>query len=165
MNFFVPLRQNMSNKADIKARKWRLPAEWEPQWGVQLTWPHADTDWAPILNDIIETYHQMAREIAKRERLIVVAPEDALSVPLTIPGRATMVSSPSLTMKVTTVCSTTASMAGARNSLQTMTMPSIAGCMRVASWKANILTVWTSCWKVAPSRAMARARFSPRQVV
>jgi agmatine/peptidylarginine deiminase len=67
----------MSNKADIKARKWRLPAEWEPQWGVQLTWPHADTDWAPILNDIIETYHQMAREIAKRERLIVVAPEDA----------------------------------------------------------------------------------------
>ena len=77
MNFFVPLRQNMSNKADIKARKWRLPAEWEPQWGVQLTWPHADTDWAPILNDIIETYHQMAREIAKRERLIVVAPEDA----------------------------------------------------------------------------------------
>ena len=77
MNFFVPLRQNMSNKADIKARKWRLPAEWEPQWGVQLTWPHADTDWAPILNDIIETYHQMAREIAKHERLIVVAPEDA----------------------------------------------------------------------------------------
>jgi agmatine/peptidylarginine deiminase len=77
MNFFVPLRQNMSNKAENRARRWRLPAEWEPQWGVQLTWPHADTDWAPILNDIIETYHQMAREIAKRERLIVVAPKDA----------------------------------------------------------------------------------------
>ena len=67
----------MSNKADHKVRKWRLPAEWEPQMGVQLTWPHANTDWAPILNDIIETYHQMAREIAKRERLIVVAPQDA----------------------------------------------------------------------------------------
>ena len=67
----------MCNKADHKVRKWRLPAEWEPQWGVQLTWPHIDTDWAPILNDIIETYHQMAREIAKRERLIVVAPQDA----------------------------------------------------------------------------------------
>lgn len=67
----------MSNKAENRARRWRLPAEWEPQWGVQLTWPHADTDWAPILNDIIETYHQMAREIAKRERLIVVAPKDA----------------------------------------------------------------------------------------
>lgn len=67
----------MNIMAENRARKWRLPAEWEPQWGVQLTWPHADTDWAPILNDIIETYHQMAREIAKRERLIVVAPEDA----------------------------------------------------------------------------------------
>ena len=44
---------------------------------MQLTWPHAGTDWAPILNDIIATYHQMAREIAKRERLIVVAPQDA----------------------------------------------------------------------------------------
>ena len=56
---------------------WRLPAEWEPQEGVQLTWPHAGTDWAPILNDIIVVYHSMAREIARRERLIVVAPEDA----------------------------------------------------------------------------------------
>ena len=56
---------------------WRLPAEWEPQEGVLLTWPHAGTDWAPILNDIIVVYHSMAREIARRERLIVVAPEDA----------------------------------------------------------------------------------------
>ena len=56
---------------------WRLPAEWEPQEGVQLTWPHAGTDWTPILNDIIVVYHSMAREIARRERLIVVAPEDA----------------------------------------------------------------------------------------
>ena len=57
--------------------RWRLPAEWEPQEGVQLTWPHAGTDWAPMLDDIIEVYHTMAREIALRERLIVVAPEDA----------------------------------------------------------------------------------------
>ena len=56
---------------------WRLPAEWEPQEGVQLTWPHARTDWAPILNEITAVYHQMAREIAERERLMVVAPEDA----------------------------------------------------------------------------------------
>ena len=67
----------MNIKAENKAKTWRLPAEWEPQWGVQLTWPHANTDWAPILNEITATYHEMAREIAKRERLIVVAPEDA----------------------------------------------------------------------------------------
>ena len=53
---------------------WRLPAEWEPQWGVQLTWPHAQTDWAPMLSEITATYEEMAREIAKREHLLVVAP-------------------------------------------------------------------------------------------
>ncbi|MBQ8949517.1 MAG: agmatine deiminase family protein [Prevotella sp.] len=56
---------------------WRIPAEWETQEGVQLTWPHAGTDWAPMLDEIIATYREMAREIAKRERLLIVAPEDA----------------------------------------------------------------------------------------
>ena len=49
-----------------------MPAEWEPQWGVQLTWPHAQTDWAPMLSEITTTYEEMAREIAKREHLLVV---------------------------------------------------------------------------------------------
>ena len=56
---------------------WRLPAEWEPQEGVQLTWPHIRTDWAPMLDEITAVYRQMAREIAQRERLIIVAPKDA----------------------------------------------------------------------------------------
>ena len=60
----------MSTKDDT--RNWRLPAEWEPQWGVQLTWPHANTDWAPMLDEITATYEEMAREIAKREHLLVV---------------------------------------------------------------------------------------------
>ena len=51
---------------------WRLPAEWEPQACVQLTWPHAGTDWAPMLDEITATYEDMAREISKREKLIVV---------------------------------------------------------------------------------------------
>ena len=50
-------------------------AEWEPQKAVQLTWPHAQTDWAPMLDEITAVYEQMAREISKREQLIVVAPE------------------------------------------------------------------------------------------
>ena len=57
-------------------RKWRLPAEWEPQWGVHLTWPHAATDWAPMLDEITTTYETFAREIAKREHLLVVIPKD-----------------------------------------------------------------------------------------
>ncbi len=51
----------------------RLPAEWEPQSFVQLTWPNADTDWAPILDDTIECYKRIAAEIVKREYLLIVA--------------------------------------------------------------------------------------------
>jgi len=44
---------------------------------VQLTWPHKDTDWAPILPEITAVYEEMAREISKREALLIVAPEGA----------------------------------------------------------------------------------------
>ncbi len=49
-----------------------MPAEWEHQSAVQLTWPHADTDWGPILPEITVVYEEIAREIKKREKLIVV---------------------------------------------------------------------------------------------
>jgi agmatine/peptidylarginine deiminase len=51
----------------------RLPAEWEPQSGVQLTWPHAGTDWAPLLDAVTPCFAAIAREIARRERCLVVA--------------------------------------------------------------------------------------------
>lgn len=51
----------------------RLPAEWERQRCVQLTWPHNGTDWLPILPEITRTYVRMALEIARREGLLVVA--------------------------------------------------------------------------------------------
>lgn len=47
-------------------------AEWEPQSMVQLTWPHKDTDWAPILDEITAVYEEMACEIRKREPLLIV---------------------------------------------------------------------------------------------
>ena len=53
-----------------------MPAEWEPQWGVQLTWPHAKTDWAPMLDEITKTYEEMAAAISSRENLLIVTPED-----------------------------------------------------------------------------------------
>ncbi|MBP3552556.1 MAG: agmatine deiminase family protein [Bacteroidaceae bacterium] len=51
-----------------------LPAEWEPQSMVQLTWPHENTDWAEILDEVYECFIHIAREVAKRERLLVVTP-------------------------------------------------------------------------------------------
>ena len=50
-----------------------FPSEWHQQEFVQLTWPHADTDWAPMLDEVYECYRNMAREIALREPLLIVA--------------------------------------------------------------------------------------------
>lgn len=56
----------------MKMNKRRMPAEWEQQSAVQLTWPHAQTDWAPILPEITAVYEEMAREIRQRESLLIV---------------------------------------------------------------------------------------------
>ncbi len=53
----------------------RLPAEWEAQSGVQLTWPHADTDWRDRLDEVVPCFVTLAREIARRERLLIVCPD------------------------------------------------------------------------------------------
>ena len=58
----------------IKQNAYRLPAEWEPQSGVQLTWPHAGTDWAPMLDEVLATYEVLAREIRQCEPLLIVGP-------------------------------------------------------------------------------------------
>lgn len=52
-----------------------LAAEWFPQSGVQLTWPHAGTDWADCLPEVTNCYLHLAFEIAIREKLLVVTPE------------------------------------------------------------------------------------------
>lgn len=49
-----------------------FPAEWVKQSGVQLTWPDAETDWEPILDEVLPVYEQMAREILMREKLLIV---------------------------------------------------------------------------------------------
>lgn len=52
-----------------------LPAEWEKQSAIQLTWPHEKTDWQEYLDDICNTYAEMADAITRHENLIVVSPE------------------------------------------------------------------------------------------
>lgn len=49
-----------------------MMAEWEPQSMVQLTWPHKDTDWAPMLDEITAVYEVLKREIEKFEPVLVV---------------------------------------------------------------------------------------------
>ena len=56
----------------MKTTKRRMPAEWEPQSQVQLTWPHAATDWAPMLDEITATYREMVEAIERYEPVLTV---------------------------------------------------------------------------------------------
>ena len=51
-----------------------MPAEWYPQSGVQLTWPHARTDWKPYLAEINKVFIELTRAIAHREIVLIVTP-------------------------------------------------------------------------------------------
>ncbi len=53
-----------------------FPAEWYPQSGVQLTWPHKQTDWAPILNEVTSCFVRIAKEILKQECLLIVCTDE-----------------------------------------------------------------------------------------
>ncbi|MCK9411311.1 MAG: agmatine deiminase family protein [Prolixibacteraceae bacterium] len=57
-----------------------LPAEWYPQSGVMLTWPHAKSDWIDLLDEVEACFIVLANEILKNEKLIVVTPDPAAVV-------------------------------------------------------------------------------------
>ncbi|MFV0471770.1 MAG: agmatine deiminase family protein [Paludibacteraceae bacterium] len=56
----------------MQNNKLRLPAEWEPQAFVQLTFPHKNTDWNYMLDEVSDCFVNIAAEIVKRENLLVV---------------------------------------------------------------------------------------------
>lgn len=49
-----------------------FPPEWHHQSAVQLTWPHSGTDWVDILDEVIDCYVSISKEIIKRQKLIIV---------------------------------------------------------------------------------------------
>lgn len=49
-----------------------LPPEWYPQSAIQLTWPHYNSDWGYMLEEVTACYVNIATEILKRQKLIIV---------------------------------------------------------------------------------------------
>lgn len=52
-----------------------MPAEWEWQSAVLIAWPHADTDWHDILEQVEQCYISIAEAITADEQLIIVTPD------------------------------------------------------------------------------------------
>lgn len=51
---------------------WRLPAEWEPQKAIMLTWPTEDSDWREQLEAIQQIYIVLAHNISQYQEVIIV---------------------------------------------------------------------------------------------
>lgn len=49
-----------------------LPAEWHKQQVVQLTWPHAGSDWDYLLGDVERCFVKIAESVALSQHLLVV---------------------------------------------------------------------------------------------
>lgn len=70
-------RRHANTPADTSENTHRhLPAEWEPQSGVMLTWPHRSGDWAPRLAQVEPVFTHLALEISRREKVLIATLND-----------------------------------------------------------------------------------------
>lgn len=53
----------------------RLPAEWECDGAVMLAWPHEDTDWSYMIDEIRKCFSEMVATIAPWSKIIIVTPD------------------------------------------------------------------------------------------
>ena len=76
-------RSNLPKEEQMEVRATLFPSEWFPQSGVQLTWPHDATDWAPLLTEVDDCFVRIAYQVlARQEKLLVVTPEPERIRPL-----------------------------------------------------------------------------------
>src|SRR5690606_33058132 len=68
----------MLNPLRTRARV-RLPAEWERQAGVMLTWPHAGGDWGDSLEAAHADFVALAANIARFQPLVIACADQALA--------------------------------------------------------------------------------------
>lgn len=69
----------MKNILTKKNNVIRFPAEWEPQSFIQLTFPHAETDWGYMLEEALDCFVSIATEVVKSQKLLVVGADIELA--------------------------------------------------------------------------------------
>lgn len=78
-----------------------MPAEWEHQQAVMLTWPHPDTDWNDILEEVEPVFLEIAKAVLRHQDLIVSCEDGERAASLSdklqryvsennLPGKATV---------------------------------------------------------------------------
>src|SRR5579862_7290284 len=64
-------------KPTPKSLGYRMPAEWEPQEAIWLTWPHNELTWPGMLEEVQRTYVEVIRALhsGQRIKLLVQNPD------------------------------------------------------------------------------------------
>lgn len=53
-----------------------FPAEWDRDAAIMIAWPHENTDWAYMLDEVTECYTNLVKAfVSKKLRVIIVAPD------------------------------------------------------------------------------------------
>ena len=52
-----------------------MPAEWEPQDGVLLAWPHEGSDWRPYLEAVQPVFVEIVRQVSRFQSVVIAAPD------------------------------------------------------------------------------------------
>lgn len=60
------------------SRRIRLPAEWEAQSAIMLTWPHHESDWEANFEAVESTYYDIAEAILSSQNLLVSCEDEAI---------------------------------------------------------------------------------------
>ncbi|MBL7814141.1 MAG: agmatine deiminase family protein [Saprospiraceae bacterium] len=50
----------------------RLPAEWEAQSAIQFTFPHEDSDWLPMLDEVVPCFVRLIEAASQYQKVLVV---------------------------------------------------------------------------------------------
>lgn len=53
----------------------RLPAEWESHGAILLSWPHKDSDWEYMLEEVTQCYINIVEAIIQETKVVIVAPD------------------------------------------------------------------------------------------
>ncbi len=67
---------------------YRLPAEWENQSGIQLTWPNQNNEWGNSIDQAEKCLSQIAKEISYREKLLIVCEDKKRVISLMVKAEA-----------------------------------------------------------------------------
>lgn len=72
----------MNMNDNIVLKRW--PAEWERTGAVLVAWPHIDTDWAFMLNEVNACYVRIVEALTQHVTVIVVTPDHVPLMPLVL---------------------------------------------------------------------------------